>query len=439
MNTIPQKELSVFDSTCIIVGIIIGAGIYETSPLVASSMGSVTGTIGIWIIGGMLAFCGSLCYSELASAYPYQGGDTIYLSRAYGPAAGYLFGFSQITIIRPGDIALMAFIFGRYASQLVPFAHSQIIYALSAVLGSTFINAVGVRQSKWLQNGLTVVKVAGIGLIIIAAMLADNTEAELTPQLVEGSSFAGWQLALILVLYTFGGWNEMAYVSAEVKNSQRNITRSLIAGTISVTVLYVLINAAFLFNLGYHGMIASKAVAVDTVRATFPHSAGKLISVLICISTLGAINGLVFTGARIYYAVGQKYLLFRFLGKWHPKTHTPLGALLSQGAISIGIILLARSFMETILYTAPAVWLFFLGTSVSVFVLRYKEPTQNRPYRVGLLGIPVLIFCMTAAFMLYSSMKYAITFKLTGFIVLFVLISLGVISFLLNAVKQGRS
>lgn len=427
MGTLIRKELSVFDSTCIIVGIIIGAGIYETAPAAAAAMGSGAAACGIWLGGGLLALCGALCYAELATAYPHEGGDYIYLSRAYGNGTGYLFGWSQLLIVRPGDITLMAFIFARYASQIFSFPHSLLVYACASIAILTGINILGVRQGKWTQNILTVIKIAGLVMIAIAAFFAPPP---LAPE-ESANPPVGIRLALILVLYTYGGWNEMAYVAAEVRNPRKNILRALLAGTCGVTILYLLVNGAFLKALGYKGMAGSQAVAVDAIAAAFPKSAGRLIAALICISTLGAINGLTFTGARITYAMGQDHALFRVFGKWNAVLGTPVRALLFQGVISLSIAAAAGSFIDTIVYTAPVAWLFFLGTGASVFVLRRKEPDTERPYRITGFPLPAIVFCLTCAFMLYNCVTYAWTFKPKGLIMLGVLLTAGLASYLI--------
>ncbi|MHC4258433.1 MAG: APC family permease, partial [Planctomycetota bacterium] len=289
----PQKMLSVFDSVCIIVGIIIGAGIYETAPLIASCMGTGLATLAIWLLGGLIALAGALNYSELATTYPHQGGDFVYLTRAFGRPMGFLFGWTQLVIIRPGDIALMAFIFGRYGSTLYSFPSSKIIYAVGAIVVLSLINMLSVRNSKWTQNALTVIKIVGLGGLITAGLLSPYEGPAEQPAAEAGAI----PLALILVLYTFGGWNEMAYVAAEVKQPQRNISRALLLGTLVVTILYLLVNGAFLNALGYSRMAVSEAVATETIAGVFSQNAGRFISILICISTLGAVNGLIFTGA----------------------------------------------------------------------------------------------------------------------------------------------
>ncbi len=433
METELRKTLSLFDSTCIIVGIIIGAGIYETAPMVAGAMGGGSGTIAIWLIGGLLALAGALNYAELATTYPKQGGDYVYLSRAYGPGAGFLFAWSQLVIIRPGDIVLMAFVFGRYASRIYPLPFGIAGYAASAVIVLGAINIIGVRQAKWTQNILTVIKVGGLAAIAAIGLLAK-------PQTVQQESLIGADfdvpLALILVLFTFGGWNEMAYVAAEVKNAHKNIVRALLWGTGTVTVLYVLVNISFLYSLGYSGTVNSQAVAVDTAAAVLPGLAERVIGVMICISSLGAANGLIFTGARISYALGSEHPLFGLLGRWNQRLGTPVWALMTQSCIGLAMILFAGSFINTIFYTAPLVWTFFLATGLSVWVLRRKEPQAERRFKVPLFPLPTLVFCAISAMMLYSTAAYAVRNRPMGFIIAISCVAAGAVIYKFARTKE---
>jgi amino acid transporter len=418
----PKKQLSLFDSTCLIVGIIIGAGIYEVVPDVAKGAQYWWAFLGIWAIGGLISLCGALGYAELASAYPKEGGDYVYLTRAYGRWAGFLFGWLQLAVVRPGDIAAMAFIFARYARTIYdPFPHamahynllpftalddagiplSHLMYAVAAVAVLTGINIIGVPQGKWTQNLLTIAKILGLLAIVGVAVAGPGG-----PSVSTIDSTAPLSLALILVLFTFGGWNEMAYVAAEVKNPARNIVRALVLGTAAVTLLYLLVNAAFLYTLGLSGVANSNAVAADTVSAMFPKYGAGLISALICISALGATNGLIFTGARISYAVGVEHRVFRALGRWHARTGTPVRALLLQGGIAVGLIVLLGSFVNAILYTAASVYSFYLATNLAVMVLRFKEPDVERPYRVTGYPVPTIVFCVVCAFLIQSAASY---------------------------------
>lgn len=407
MNTTPRKALTLFDSTSLIVGIIIGVGIYAMAPDIAKGAMTWWGVFLIWTAGGLLSLFGALGYAELASAYPEEGGDYVYLTRAFGPWAGFLFGWVQTAVVRPGDIAVMAFAFATYARELWdPFESPQtgkLVYAGASIVLFTGINIAGVREGKLTQNLLTTVKALGLLAILGVALAAPPVETT-----VEAAGDFPVSVALILVLFTFGGWNEMAYVAAEVKDPKRNIARALVLGTVAVTVLYLLANAAFLYTLGYNGTAGSVAVAADTVSALFPEIGGRLISALICISALGAVNGLIFAGARISFAVGREHRLFRRLGVWNARTGTPVRSLLLQGVIALALVLALGSLLDTVIYTAVAVYSFYLATSLAVFVLRRKEPHVHRPFKVWGYPFTTILFCATCAFLIYSAAKYAV-------------------------------
>jgi len=416
--SLPTRALSLFDATSLIVGIIVGAGIYQMAPDVAKGVDDVWGLLGIWALGGLLSLCGARCYAELATAYPEQGGDYVYLNRAYGDWAGFLFGWVQLVVVRPGDIAVMAFAFATYASAIAdPLAGSgspygQQAYAVAAVVVLTLVNVLGVREGSWTQNLLTVAKTAGLLLVVAAAFASTAAPSSGAP--AEQLPFG---LALIFVLFTYGGWNEMAYVAAEVKDPDRNIARALVLGTVAVTGLYLLANAGFLAALGHAGMAASTAVATDTVAAVFPDAAALLVSVLICVSALGAVNGLVFTGARITYALGRDHRPFARLGQWHPRLGTPAAALTVQGAIAVALVVGLGSFIGALLYTAAAVYGFYLATTLAVIVLRRKDPQRPRAFRVPGYPVTPLVFAATCAALIWSAASYkpglsALTFLL---------------------------
>ncbi|MDW8308587.1 MAG: amino acid permease [Verrucomicrobiales bacterium] len=407
MNARPTPQLSLFDAVCLIVGIIIGAGIYQMSPTIAAGAGGPWQLLGLWLLGGALSLCGALCYAELASAWPRQGGDYVYLSRAYGRWAGFLFAWAQLAIVRPGDIAVMAFAFATYAvacfspPPMLGFLRTEQALAAAAVIALTLINVLGVREGKWTQNLLTTAKALGLVLIVAAAFAAPTR-----PEPAAQPGAIPWSLALIFVLFTYGGWNEMAYVAAEVKRPERNIVRALALGLGAVTLLYLLVNAAFVYALGFDGLKASQAVGADAVRGVFPEASPRLVSALICISALGAVNGLIFTGARISYALGADHRLFRWLGQWHPRRATPAAALMVQGALALVLVLALGSFVSAVLYTASAVYAFYLGTTLAVIVLRRKEPHVPRPVRVPGYPVTPLVFAGVCAWLIWSAAVY---------------------------------
>lgn len=417
----PQRQLTLFDSTSIIVGIIIGSGIYETSPLIASTASGLPWLLGLWTLGGFLSLIGALCYAELATAYPRSGGDYVYLTRAFGGRLGFLFAWAQLWVVRPGSIGAWAYIFARYANQIRPLAgHSDapMAYAVGAIVVLTLINLLGVRQGKWTQNVLTSVKVIGLLTIVVAGLALAPGNAPPAPAAAGGG--ADFRLALILILYTYGGWNEMAYVGAEVRDPKKNILRALILGTLAVTLIYVLVNLAFVAALGYAGVCDSKAVATDVLRAGLDalHPGwgawgGRVISVLICLSALGAINGTIFTGARIYYAMGTEHRLYAWLGRWNPKTGTPVWSFVIQLVITlipvIGFGLSESAFQKMVVFTTPVFWIFFFLVAISLFVLRRRPAEAAEPYRVPWYPLTPILFCLSSLFMIHASLTYAIS------------------------------
>ncbi len=407
----PKRRLSLFDSTSIIVGIIIGSSIYESSPLIASSVNGPWALAGVWALGGVLSLIGALCYAELATTYPADGGDYVYLTRAFGRPMGFLFAWAQLWVVRPGSVGAMAYVFARYANTLWTLgdgAGALMAYAAGGVVVLSVINILGLRPGKWTQNVLTTVKFVGLCAIVVTGLLwAPSRPAATQP--VAGS----WNLslAMIFILYAYGGWNEMAYVAAEVRDPSRNILRSLVLGTLAVTGVYVLLNLSFVQALGFEGLRNSKAVAAEVLSRAGHDRAGRAISVLICISALGAINGMIFTGCRITYAVGSEYRLFSWLGKWNEAQGVPIRSLVVQALVTLALVVgfgwKAGGFESLVNFTTPVFWIFFLLVGASVFVLRTKEPAADRPYRVPLYPIIPILFCLSSAFMVHASVDWA--------------------------------
>jgi len=297
----------------------------------------------------------------------------------------------------------------------------------------TIINILGVTQGKWTQNLLTAAKALGLLAIVGVAVISPGGTRAVTE--VGGFPLV---LAFIFVLFVYGGWNEMAYVAAEVRDPRRNIVRALITGTAAVIALYLLINGAFLYTLGYDRLATSEAVATETVATVFPTLGSRLVSALICISALGAVNGLIFTGARISYALGGNHQLFRKLGYWSPRTGTPVPALAVQGLIALALVLIFGSYIDAILYTAAAVYTFYLGTSFSILVLRFKEPATERPYKVTGYPVTPLIFSGVCAFLVYKAVTYAAQNKQLFLIIMAATLAVGLVIYLLTDARQAR-
>jgi amino acid transporter len=357
--------------------------------------------------------CGALSFAELASSYPRSGGDYVYLTRAYGSWVGFLFAWAQLAVIRTGgSIAGVAFVFGDYARTLRDLGHlSGILYAALAIAVLTLINAWGVKPGKRVQNALTTAKVLGLAGIVLAGFCWSGSTAAVTTPAPPGlSSFA---MAMVFVLFTYDGWNEAVYVTAEVQQRRRNLPLALILGTAAVTVIYLLVNAAYLAGLGFDRVRASSVVAADVLELALGEKGARVMSVLVMVSALGSINGTIFTGARIYAEMGTDHAVFSPLARWSGRWGTPVVSLLIQATISIGLVVGLGAwskdsghFEAVMEFTTPVFWLFFLLAGLSLFVLRVKDRDIERPFRVPGFPLVPLIFCGACAYMLYGSITY---------------------------------
>lgn len=404
----PQKTLSVLDAVVIILGVVIGAGIFKTPSLVAANTGSQWTALLVWLAGGGISLMGALCYAELASAYPHAGGDYYYLNRAYGRGLSFLFAWARMTVIQTGSIAMTAFLIGDYASAVLPLGpYSASYYAALTILLLTTINIIGIHQGKGMQKILMtsiylgLLFVAYVGLILIPS----GPSAPWVPD--KGASLGR---AMIFVLLTYGGWNEAAYLSAEVRNSRNNMLRVLLLSIGAITAIYLIVNVSFLTSLGLSLMSKSEVVAADLLRIALGENGARFISLLIGIAAFSSINGMIITGARTNYALGKDFSPFGFLGRWGVRGGTPVNALLVQGGIALALVALGTGarggFVVMVEYTAPVFWFFFLLTGVSLFILRRKEPEMKRPFQVPLYPLIPIFFIVVCLYMLHSSLMY---------------------------------
>jgi APA family basic amino acid/polyamine antiporter len=419
----PSPSLRIIDTVALTVGIVLGAGIFKAPSLVAAQTGSGGAMLLAWVLGGFASLVGALCYAELASTWPHAGGEYHYLHRALGRGPAFLFAWARLTVIPTGSIALLAFVFGDYASQLAPLGpYSSSIYAAAVVVGLTAVNIAGLKQGTRTQNLLTALEVLGVGAVVIAGLMLAPASTAAAPAAASASASTSWGLAMVFVLLTYGGWNEVAYLSAEVRGTRRSLAWALLVSIGVVTALYLLVNVAYLRGLGHAGMAGSEAVAADLMKRALGTGGALGISVLIAISALTSANATVLTGARTHYAFGRDSVLFNGLGHWHARANTPTRALLVQGAITLALVLLGsvtrQGFQTMVEYTAPVFWLFFLLTGVALMVLRVREPNTPRPFRVPLYPLTPLLFIALCAYVLYSSIAYTGPGALAGLAVL---------------------
>jgi amino acid transporter len=405
----PRASLSVTDGIAMMVGLIIGVGIFKLPFLVALNVDSAAMFLGLWVVGGLITLIGALVYSELAAAYPSTGGEYHFLTRAYGNDVGLLFAWARTTVIQTGAIAAVAFVFGDYAQQLWPLgAYGSPIYAAAALVFITLINLAGTYQSKNAQIVFTVLEVGAVLFVAFVgfALASPAPSAAVTPS--ASSGFIG--LAVVFILFTYGGWNEAAYLSRDVRDVGRNMVRILVVGTLTVTLLYLLINLAYLHVLGLEGARKAPAIAADVMRAGMGPVGAVLLSLFVCCAALSTINASVFTGARVYHALGED-LAVRSLSFWSATGNNPRNAIYIQSAISLGLIAFGATtkegFEAMVAYTAPVFWFFLFLVGVSAIVLRQRDGAASRPFRMPLYPLTPALFGLTCLYLFYSSIAYA--------------------------------
>lgn len=427
-----SASLSVWDAVSLIIGIVIGSTVFKTSGLIFANVPGPWWGLGLWIVCGGLSLASALCYAELATAYPRLGGEYNYLSRAFGSWAGFLFGWAELTIIQTGSIGALAYVFAEYAVKVFGVSPDQTLcFALAAVVVLTGLNMLGIRAGKQTQNVLTVSKLVGMSLLVVAGLSVTGSASLAVEQPVQGP---GWPLALILVLYAYGGWNDAAFVSAELKDRSRNIPRALLFGIGLVTIWYVLLNVAYLCALGFEGLRSSQQPAADAFAKVVGERGGRAMSVLVMVSALGSVNGVIFSAARLHATVGADHRLFALLGRWTGRAHAPVWSLLVQGTITVLMILglgtdsgragldslLARMWQTPVKWddydggfgtlvaaSAPIFWLFFLGTSAAYFRLKEIDRETPRSFVTPFYPLCPLLFYSTCAFGFYSAATYA--------------------------------
>jgi amino acid transporter len=407
MGAGPRPLLSVTDGVLLVVGMVVGAGIFKAPSIVAGNVASGLEFAMVWILGGVASLCGALVYTELSGRFPETGGEYRFLERAYGGGASFVFAWSRMSVVQTGAIAAVAFVFGDYAQQLLSLgAKGGALYAALAVAALTALNVMGTPQSRNLQKVLSALLLVALAAIALAGLLW-APPADSVPGEKPGPGSLG--LAMIFVLLTYGGWNEAAYIAGEVHEPRRNMLRILVGGILAITALYLAVNLAYFSALGLHGMRDSQAVAADLMRRVAGGGGAAAISVVVCVAALTTMNAAILTGARASYAFGRDFSALGFLGAWRASGSTPANALLVQGALTLVLVLAASftrdGFASMVAYTAPVFWTFFLACGVALFVFRARQGAPAG-FRVPLYPLVPLAFCAACVYMLHSSVNY---------------------------------
>ncbi len=396
--------LSVLDGVAVLVGVVVGVGIFGFPPLVAQHADSSATYIALWLAGGVLMLVGALCYAELGASCPSEGGEYHYLCLAWGNRLGLMFAWARGTVIQTGAIAVVAFIYGDYAQRLLPLGdHGGALHAAFSVV----------------LSGLTLL---ALTTLMFAGLLApEQTKPEPVIEPIDGG-IGMLGMGMVFVLLTYGGWNETAYLSGELRDPGRNMSRVLLLGTVVVTLLYLLSNIALLQIFGLQALRQSDAIGADLLEVVTGSWAAQGLSLLICLTALSTINATILTGARVYYALGRDVPRLGMLGAWNERGSTPVRALLVQAAITLLLILfgaLSQSGVQAMVaYTAPVFWFFMCMTALSLPRLRKLQPDAPRPFKVPFYPALPLIFAASCLALFISSTLYAGAGALLGLLVL---------------------
>ena len=410
-KTTYARRLTLFDGTMVVVGGIIGAGIFLNPAIVAQRMHTPELVLTAWAIGGAIALIGALCFGELGSRRPEAGGGYIYLREAFGPLIAFLYGWTLLLIINTGGISAVAMTFAYYAGdlfQLQPEFTKPL--AIGSVVLLTAINYLGIKPGSITQNIFTILKLVAVAILTVAGLMlfgaGSDPETSSSFESTSGSFtlFMAMGTALIPVLFAFGGWQQANHIAGEIKNPQKNLPRSTFIGVLIVVICYLLVNLAYVTALGVEGLASSSAPASDVTRTLWGESGSKLISAGIAISTFGFVNLAILGGARVYQAMADDGLFFKKAAELHPKYRTPGFSLIVQ-AVWIIILILSGSYAQLLDYTVFGDWIFFGLVVATLFY--YRSNTRNNTtygyFRMpGYPWLPI-IFILTAAFVVLSS------------------------------------
>ena len=413
------RALGMSDCALLVIGAIIGSGIFLTPSSIARTTQSVEGVFLVWAVGGFLTFCGAISYAELGASYPEAGGIYVFLAKAYGNLTAFLYGWCVFFVIVPGSIATLATAFGIYLEYLIPLPGMAIkTVSLLIICILTVINCRGIRAGAFVQNLLTVIKIGSLmAIALILIIWSDNSNpgsAETLPHLFPGWSALG--IAMIAVLWSYDGWHLVTFAAGEVRNPQRNLTWGLLIGTLVVIALYQIVNLAYLQALSLEEIAASSRVAGDAMQLVIGPVGGTVVAIAILISISGAMNGNLLAGPRVPYAMAQDRLFFRQVSYVHPGYRVPTVAIVLTGLIASGLTLIG-TFEQLFSYVIFVGWIFYGMGAAAVIVLRHKEPELPRPYRAWGYPFVPLIFAGAAAAIVINTLFNDFSNSLWGLLV----------------------
>jgi amino acid transporter len=406
------------------VGMVIGAGLFKSPALVAANVGSDAALFSAWLLGGVLALLGATCYAELAAAFPSQGGDYRFLTLAYGRRVGFLFAWARFAVINTGSLALLSFVLGDYlqaALPLGPFGSS--VYAAITLIVYTVLNLRSRATAIDAQVGMTLAMVAGMLLVgLVGVLFVVRGVPPLDPAPASPGSPAAFGLAMVFVMLAYGGWTEIATLSAEMRDPARGMLRALMLGLGVVTVLYLVINWALWRGLGLSGLGTATAPASKLLEIAFREGADLPVIAVVFAAVVTSINATIIVGARTTYAAARDWPALGRLGDWNDSRGIPAAAIIAQSVVALLLVGLGtatrQGFATLVDYTAPVYWLFMALSGVALIILRRRQPAAPRPFRAPLYPWLPLAFTISSLFVLWSSLAYVRVGAIAGLAVL---------------------
>ena len=390
-----KKVLGRWDSIAIVVAIVIGVGIFRTPSEVAQYLSSPWLILLAWIVGGVISLAGALCYAELSSSFPETGGSYVYLKKSYGSLAAFLFGWAELLVIKTGSIAAIAFIFSEHLVSFLSlnsFLVKSIAVVVIVLLG--LINIAGLRYGKNTQNIFVLIKIAALVIIIVLGFFSgkgDFTHFQLSSSHFPQNSLTFFGLALIPILWTYGGWHENVFVAGETKDAARTLPFALIRGLLIVTALYIAVNALYIYLFTIAEIRQSELIASSTFSLLYGVYGRKIFEAIVIISSFASINAMIMTGSRVTYAMAKDNPIFKYMQEVSRITATPHRAILVTLVWSI-VLVIWGSFSRLLFFTGFLVWAFFALVAAGLFVLRRKYPKMKRPYSVWLYPFTPFVF-----------------------------------------------
>ncbi len=406
-----RRDLTLLDAIMVNMGTMIASGIFLVPATIAHQL-QFSGLILLaWVAGGIVSILGALAVAELGAAMPKVGGHYIYLREAYGELWGFLYGWTAFAVINTASISAIAVGFATYLGTIFPLSALEVkTTAIVSIVILTAINCYGLKFGAIVQNVLTIAKIAAFGGLLAAGfVLSAGSWSNLVPFLPDQSSVivpGTFGLAVLTTLWAYDGWIEVTFVAGEVKSPQRNLPLSIIFSTLAVVVLYSLVNLVYLYVLSPNGVAGSSFVASDTAAVLAGSSAATFMAIAIMISMLGSNNGIVFTAARIPFAMAREGEFFKMMGLVHPRFHTPAMALIAQGVLAC-LFVTTGTYDQLITYVVFASFIFYGMTAGAVIVLRKKQPELERPYKTWGYPITPIVFMIFSGWLVFNTIMEA--------------------------------